>query len=218
MSEPNNAPSPRVLLAGHSSSHPEEVAQALHIEVAQALHIANSTIVELDQKVDISGEVSQADLFILVISAKTGVSSEMTSTWNYVAERQVPRIVIVNGLEMSEIDFDDIVLIANRVLEPVITPYLVLHDEVGEPVGLISLTDNTVRDYSTNRVNIYDADDELQSLVTDFQKELEESTIEFDSDAFQAGLIVPAPALPLVSSRQIGVAEFQSYLTLVTKR
>ena len=173
-------------------------------------------MVELDQKVDISGEVSQADLFILVISAKTGVSSEMTSTWNYVAERQVPRIVIVNGLEMSEIDFDDIVLIANRVLEPVITPYLVLHDEVGEPVGLISLTDNKVRDYSTEEVNIYDADDELQSLVTDFQKELEESTIEFDSDAFQAGLIVPA--LPLVSSRQIGVAEFQSYLTLVTKR
>ncbi len=208
MNEPNNAPSPRVLLAGHSSSHPEEV--------AQALHITKSRIVELDQKVDISEDVSQADLFILVISAKTGVSSEMTSTWNYIAERQVPRIVIVNGLEMSEIDFDDIVLIANRVLEPVITPYLVLHDEVGEPVGLISLTDNTVRDYSTNRVNIYDADAELQSLVTDFKKELEESTIEFDSDAFQAGLIVPA--LPLVSSRQIGVAEFQSYLTLVTKR
>jgi len=208
VSEPNNAPSPRVLLAGHSSSHPEEV--------AQALHITKSRIVELDQKVDISEDVSQADLFILVISAKTGVSSEMTSTWNYIAERQVPRIVIVNGLEMSEIDFDDIVLIANRVLEPVITPYLVLHDEVGEPVGLISLTDNKVRDYSTKEVNIYDADDELQSLVTDFQKELEESTIEFDSDAFQAGLIVPA--LPLVSSRQIGVAEFQSYLALVTKR
>jgi len=208
VSEPNNAPSPRVLLAGHSSSHPEEV--------AQALHITKSRIVELDQKVDISEDVSQADLFILVISAKTGVSSEMTSTWNYVAERQVPRIVIVNGLEMSEIDFDDIVLIANRVLEPVITPYLVLHDEVGEPVGLISLTDYKVRDYSTKEVNIYDADDELQSLVTDFKKELEESTIEFDSDAFQAGLIVPA--LPLVSSRHIGVAEFQSYLTLVTKR
>jgi hypothetical protein len=208
VSEPNNAPSPRVLLAGHSSSHPEEV--------AQALHIAESRIVELDQKVDISVDVSQTDLFILVISAKTGVSSEMTSAWNYVAERQVPRMVIVNGLEMSEIDFDDIVLIANRVLEPVITPYLVLHDEVGEPVGLISLTDNTIRDYSTSRVNIYDADAELQSLVTDFKKELEESTIEFDSDAFHAGLIVPA--LPLVSSRQIGVTEFQNYLALVTKR
>jgi CO dehydrogenase/acetyl-CoA synthase alpha subunit len=208
VSEPNNAPSPRVLLAGHSSSHPEEV--------AQALHIAESRIIELDQKVDISVDVSQTDLFILVISAKTGVSSEMTSAWNYVAERQVPRMVIVNGLEMSEIDFDDIVLIANRVLEPVITPYLVLHDEVGEPVGLISLTDNTIRDYSTSRVNIYDADAELQSLVTDFKKELEESTIEFDSDAFHAGLIVPA--LPLVSSRQIGVTEFQNYLALVTKR
>ena len=56
----------------------------------------------------------------------------------------------------------------------------------------------------------------LKQIVTDFKKELEESTIEFDIDAFQAGLIVPA--LPLVSSRQIGVEEFQSYLTLVTKR
>jgi hypothetical protein len=117
---------------------------------------------------------------------------------------------------MNETDFDDIVLIANRVLESAITPYLVLHDEIGEPVGLISLSDNQVRDYSSGVVTIYPADSELQSLVADFKEELEESTIEFDSSAFQAGLIVPA--LPFVASRNIGVAEFQAYLELVTKR
>jgi len=178
--------------------------------------LSSAQVVELEGPVDIDTDISQSDLFVLVISAKTGVSAEMTSTWNIASEKQVPRIVIVNGLEMNETDFDDIVLIANRVLESAITPYLVLHDEIGEPVGLISLSDNQVRDYSSGVVTIYPADSELQSLVAEFKEELEESTIEFDSSAFQAGLIVPA--LPFVASRDIGVAEFQAYLELVTKR
>lgn len=208
MSEPKNFLPPRIVLVGHPSSHPRDVAEKLQLSSAQ--------VVELAGPVDIDTEISQSDLFVLVISAKTGVSAEMTSTWNIASERQVPRIVIVNGLEMNETDFDDIVLIANRILESVITPYLVLHDEVGEPVGLISLSDNQVRDYSSGVANIYPADSELQSLVADFKEELEESTIEFDSSAFQAGLIVPA--LPFVASRNIGVDEFQAYLELVTKR
>ena len=208
MSEPKNFLPPRIVLVGHPSSHPRDVAVKLQLSSAQ--------VVELAGPVDIDTEISQSDLFVLVISAKTGVSAEMTSTWNIASEKQVPRLVIVNGLEMNETDFDDIVLIANRILESVITPYLVLHDELGEPVGLISLSDNQVRDYSSGVVNIYPADSELQSLVADFKEELEESTIEFDSSAFQAGLIVPA--LPFVASRNIGVAEFQAYLELVTKR
>ena len=208
MSEPKNFLPPRIVLVGHPSSHPRAVAEKLQLSSAQ--------VVELAGPVDIDTEISQSDLFVLVISAKTGVSAEMTSTWNIASEKQVPRIVIVNGLEMNETDFDDIVLIANRILESVITPYLVLHDEVGEPVGLISLSDNQVRDYSSGVVNIYPADSELQSLVAEFKEELEESTIEFDSSAFQAGLIVPA--LPFVASRNIGVAEFQAYLELLTKR
>lgn len=208
MSEPKNFLPPRIVLVGHPSSHPRAVAEKLQLSSAQ--------VVELEGPVDIDTDISQSDLFVLVISAKTGVSAEMTSTWNIASEKQVPRIVIVNGLEMNETDFDDIVLIANRVLESAITPYLVLHDEIGEPVGLISLSDNQVRDYSSGVVTIYPADSELQSLVADFKEELEESTIEFDSSAFQAGLIVPA--LPFVASRNIGVDEFQAYLELVTKR
>ena len=208
MSEPKNFLPPRIVLVGHPSSHPRAVAEKLQLSSAQ--------VVELEGPVDIDADISQSDLFVLVISAKTGVSAEMTSTWNIASEKQVPRIVIVNGLEMNETDFDDIVLIANRVLESAITPYLVLHDEIGEPVGLISLSDNQVRDYSSGVVTIYPADSELQSLVAEFKEELEESTIEFDSSAFQAGLIVPA--LPFVASRDIGVAEFQAYLELVTKR
>jgi peptide subunit release factor RF-3 len=208
VSEPKNFLPPRIVLVGHPSSHPRAVAEKLQLSSAQ--------VVELEGPVDIDTDISQSDLFVLVISAKTGVSAEMTSTWNIASEKQVPRIVIVNGLEMNETDFDDIVLIANRVLESAITPYLVLHDEIGEPVGLISLSDNQVRDYSSGVVTIYPADSELQSLVAEFKEELEESTIEFDSSAFQAGLIVPA--LPFVASRNIGVAEFQAYLELVTKR
>jgi translation elongation factor EF-G len=96
---------------------------------------------------DIPNEFDALDAFALIVNAKTGVSPAMIDLWAHIAERQIPRLVIVNGLELSEIDFDDIVLILNRVLENVITPYLVLHDELGEPTGLISLADGIIHDY-----------------------------------------------------------------------
>ncbi len=184
--------------------------------MAQPLHLTDAQIIEIDRSTDFHADISRADLFLLVVSAKTGISQEMISTWQYAAERQIPRMILVNGLEMTETDFDDIVLIANRVLEQVITPYLVLHDEVGEPVGLISLHDNKVHDYSSGELLSYDADSELQSLVAEFKTELEESTLEFDESSFREGIVVPA--LPISISGNIGVIEFKEYLDLITRR
>jgi len=94
VSEPKNFLPPRIVLVGHPSSHPRAVAEKLQLSSAQ--------VVELEGPVDIDTDISQSDLFVLVISAKTGVSAEMTSTWNIASEKQVPRIVIVNGLEMND--------------------------------------------------------------------------------------------------------------------
>jgi hypothetical protein len=139
----------------------------------------------------------------------------MIDFWQYLAERQFPRLIIVNGLELSETDFDDIVLIANRVLEQTITPYLVLHDELGEPSGLISLINLEVIDYSASIPMKYAADSELISLVSEFQSEYLEQVEELQDSGFESGLLVPA--IPLVLSRGIGVSEIQNYLDRVNR-
>jgi hypothetical protein len=136
----------------------------------------------------------------------------MIDFWSFVSERQYPRMIMVMGLELSESDFDDIVMIANRVLEQVTTPFLVLHDEMGEPSGLISLADLTVYDYSQRPMQHYPADMELQSLVSEFKGEYDAQMQEFENDGFISGLEVPA--IPIVVGKGIGVEQVKKYLEL----
>lgn len=205
MARPNQ---PRWMLAGHPTSQPDVV--------ADELKLGDVVVLSIIETADLPVNFEDLDAFALVVNAKTGISSEMIELWSRVAERQVPRIVIVNGLELSEIDFDDIVLIVNRVLENVITPYLVLHDELGEPTGLISLSDSIVHDYSSVTYSEYTADEELISLIKDFMEELDSATTEFDDSAYSQGLLVPA--IPLIASKKIGKAEIMKFAELLTRR
>jgi translation elongation factor EF-G len=203
--EPNP---PRWILAGHSSSQPRELLDDLELSQAEVIVEDSSEFAEID--------FNACDAFMLVINAKTGVSGAMIELWNRVSDRQIPRMILVNGLELSEIDFDDIVLIINRVLENVVTPYLVLHDEVGEPSGLISIADGIVHDYSgTEEIN-YKADDELLNLVTEFREELMLALSEMDESAYQQGIVVPA--LPYIGAKKIGLREIQDFARVLTKR
>lgn len=205
MSSPNR---PRWLFAGHPSSQPDDLVKHMELGDVRVLSIASSE--------DLPTEFEKLDGFALIVNAKTGVSAEMIELWSRVADRQIPRLVIVNGLEFSEIDFDDIVLILNRVLENVITPYLVLHDEMGEPTGLISLIDEMIHDYSSGVMSEYPADEELKSLVKEFREELELATAELDESAYAQGLIVPA--IPFVASKKIGSSEILKFAHILTKR
>ena len=207
--EPGSAAgtSPSWLIAGHESANPAKVALKFSGTITAS--------VLSDSDNDFEAMLSAVDAVALLINAKTGVSKSMIDFWQYLSERQFPRLVIVNGLELSESDFDDMVLIANRVLEQVSTPYLVLHDEVGEPSGLISLSDLTVHDYSHSEMKSYPADEELKSLVADFKVEFDEQFEEFGATGLSEGLFVPA--LPLGTSRNFGVKEIQGYLNSVTK-
>ena len=204
MIEPNP---PRWILAGHSSSQPRELLDDLELSQAEVIVEESSEFAEID--------FNACDAFMLVINAKTGVSGAMIELWNRVSDRQIPRMILVNGLELSEIDFDDIVLIINRVLENVVTPYLVLHDEVGEPTGLISIADGLVHDYSgTEEIN-YKADNELLNLVTEFREELMLALSEMDESAYQQGIVVPA--LPYIRAKKIGLREIQNFAQVLTK-
>jgi translation elongation factor EF-G len=199
---------PRWIIAGHPSSQPEIVANDLNLGTSQVIAVTSSSQIPKD--------FENLDACALLVNAKSGVSPAMIELWSNISERQIPRMIIVNGLEFSEIDFDDIVLIANRVLENVITPFLVLHDELGEPTGLISLTDGIVHDYSNGQLTTYEADEELKSLVKEFRDELNLATTEFDETAYSQGLIVPA--IPFIPSKQIGRSEIRKLANLLTRR
>jgi hypothetical protein len=113
----------------------------------------------------------------------------------------------MDGLEM---DFDDAVLLANRVFDELVTPYLVLHGENGMPIGTISLQDLTTVDYSNNPPTVSVADDELREIVKDFREEFLDQMIEMEEGAFAAGILFPA--IPVNPANGLGVDLVQKYL------
>ena len=176
---------------GHASAEPERIALAFGATVADQAH-------------------SQSDLAIFAINPSAGVDQVTIQQWAELDEYQIPRLLVVTHLENLEADFDDAVMIANRVLSPMATPYLVLHDEMGLPIALISLSDLSIIDYSTNPPTIKACEPEHETLVQEFRDEYLELIQASGEDAFAAGLLFPA--IPLWIEKGIGVDIVNRYI------
>ena len=174
----------RIHVYGHSSADPGHVAA-----------LFNARFSEIAEP--------ESDLAIFAIDPSAGIDQATIDVWQSLDEYQVPRLVVVTHLENLEADFEDAVMIATRVFDQMITPYLVLHDEAGLPAALISLSDLQIIDYSTNPKSIKSSDEEHQTLVQEFRNEYLELLEASGENAFSAGLLFPA--IPLWIERGIGV-------------
>ena len=174
----------RIHVYGHLSADPAQVATVLNAQFSQVA-------------------VAESDLAIFAIDPSAGIDQVTIDLWQSLDEFQVPRLVVVTHLEKLELDFDDAVMIATRVFDQMITPYLVLHDDAGLPAALISLSDLQIIDYSTNPKSIKSSDEEHQTLVQEFRDEYLELLADSGENAFEAGLLFPA--IPLWIERGIGV-------------
>ena len=181
----------RIHVYGHLSADPAQVASMFNAQISQIA-------------------VPESDLAIFAIDPSAGIDQVTIDLWQSLDEFQVPRLVVVTHLEKLEADFDDAVMIASRVFDQMITPYLVLHDEAGLPAALISLSDLQISDYSTNPNTVRDSDEEHQTLVQEFRDEYLELLADSGDNAFEAGLLFPA--IPLWIKRGIGVDIVQSYI------
>ena len=150
------------------------------------------------------------DLAIFVIDPSLGIDGPTIENWESLNDSMPPRMVIVTGIENQEADFDDAVLLANRVFDLMVTPYLVLHDDQGVPCALISLSDLKIHDYSTIPPSITESDPEHKTLVSEFQSEYLAAIDVMGEDGFGAGLLFPA--IPVWLENGIGVDIVKSYI------
>jgi hypothetical protein len=184
VSSERDSANPRIHIYGHVSSQPKTLA-----ELFGAIH-SNEPIAE-------------SELAIFAINPAAGIDQETIDLWSALTDFQLPRLVVVNELEGSDSDFDDAVLLANRVFDPLVTPYLVLHDDAGNPSALIDLETLEIIDYSQSPTSRRDSDPEHKELVADFRSEYLEAVEDAGESAFEAGLLFPA--IPVVISKGIGL-------------
>lgn len=185
----------RIHVFGHSSAHPEKIAHEFG-------GVTNPP------------EPSECDLAIFVVNPATGIDPESIAQWEALNDSMVPRLVAVTGLENPEADFDDAVLLANRVFDLTVTPYLVLHDDSGVACALISLEDMKIYDYSTLPPKILPSEPEHQTLVEEFRSEYMAALDVMGKDGFAAGLMFPA--IPVWIEKGIGVDVVKNYIAQIS--
>jgi hypothetical protein len=191
MSSPSSAHGRRIHVYGHVSASPQAVATAFSGAIADTPE-------------------SESDLAIFAINPSAGIDQPTIDNWSALDDFQIPRIVLVNGLEGQEQDFEDAVMIANRVFDQLITPYLVLHDDAGQPAALISLDDLQISDYSTSAMSTRPCEPEHEELVKDFRDEYLEQMTEMQDGAFAAGILFPA--IPLNLATGLGLDKVKKYI------
>lgn len=185
-----------VSVYGHSSANPESVAALF----------GGKHVSEADGSEDVA---------IFVINPNSGVDEQTIANWVALDDFQTPRLIVVTELESEEADFDDAVLLANRLFDQVVTPYLVLHDDLGAPCALISLETQEIIDYSEPLEKTIPSDPEHKTLVSEFVDEYASHLAVMGEGAFAAGLLFPA--IPLIINKRIGVEIVKKYLSEINR-
>ena len=180
--------------------HPEKM------QIANLLGLA-----EIDQL-----PTSDAEVVVILTSTKNGVDQEILSNWQTFREGYVPVIIVVLDFDQGEVDFEDMSAILGKMLEPVVTPYLVLHADDGKAVGLINLESLQVTDYLTENGLERESDPEHKELVKEFAEELKDALVEGGWEQFVQGLIIPA--IPLRLENSLGINEIKKFLNLIPSR
>lgn len=152
----------------------------------------------------------EAQCAIFAINPNTGIDQNTIDIWRSYDELLMPRIVVVTGLTDGEGDFDDAVLIANRVLDKLFVQYLILHEDDGSPIALIDLDNLKIHNYQSGEV--FPADTDHETLVSEFRQEYLESKEALGENGYRAGLLFPA--IPFIAEYKVGFDVLQRYLEL----
>ena len=124
---------------------------------------------------DVDHRVIEAcDGVIFVVSAAEGIAPEISTIWNVCVDNDIPRLLVVTDLFSSYTDFDEMVAIAKRILQPNIeTRYLPMADDNAEKMaGIFDLLSGEIWDYTTGTRKIRPADEEHISLTSEDRAEL----------------------------------------------
>ena len=155
-------------------------------------------------------DLESCDCALFLVSAKDGIVTADLEKWRLARELYIPSLVIICDLLTSDIDFEDMTAIASKMLDPVVTPYLVLHSDEGSPAALINLETLQLIDYSTGHREERPADPEHTDLVAEFREEYLEDLAGAGEESFAAGLLYPA--LPWVEGTRIGLDQIVEFL------
>ncbi|WP_034275373.1 elongation factor G-like protein EF-G2 [Actinospica robiniae] len=132
---------------------------------------------------DLRAGLRAADAALFVVSAADGVDGSTQLLWEECAAVGLPRAVVVTKLDAARADFDEMVLICQRVFGDGVAPlYLPLLDDEEQVGGVIGLLSEQIFDYSSGERHAVEADPEHLELIEPSRNALIEGIIAESED------------------------------------
>ncbi|HWG23150.1 elongation factor G-like protein EF-G2 [Actinospica sp.] len=132
---------------------------------------------------DLRAGLRAADAALFVVSALDGLDGSTQLLWEECAAVGLPRAVVVTKLDAARADFDEMVLICQRVFGDGVAPlYLPLLDDQEQVAGLIGLLSQQIFDYSGGGRTVVAADPEHLELIEPARNALIEGIIAESED------------------------------------
>jgi elongation factor G len=132
---------------------------------------------------DLRAGLRAADAALFVVSAADGVDGSTQLLWEECAAVGLPRAVVVTKLDAARADFDEMVLICQRVFGDGVAPlYLPLLDDEEQVAGVIGLLSQRIFDYSSGEREVVEPDPEHLELIEQSRDALIEGIIAESED------------------------------------
>ncbi len=182
-----------VLVALPSAAHDLSVLEnlaAVPVDSDRGLfNISGTGVLALSHEAISNEVIDMADGFIAVLDGDLGLAPHVIDLWRHASDMSIPRLVAVIGSLVARADFDEMVAIVRRVLEPdVLVRYLPIEsDEDESVVGLYDILTAEIRDMTSGIVDVRPADPEHIAITSERRDELftELAYFAFDDYVFE---------------------------------
>src|SRR5258706_1015138 len=162
-------------------------------------------LIDTPGHIDFTAEVERSlrvlDGAVMVFDGRTGVESQSETVWRQADKYKVPRICVLNKLNLIGADFEgSIASIRERLganASPVIIPIGQEHEHKGV-VDLITMKALTFKDFADHELTVSEIPAELLDEAKKYRQELLEKACEFDDEAlnkFLEGQEIDEPTL-----------------------
>ncbi|HKB88628.1 MAG TPA: elongation factor G [Patescibacteria group bacterium] len=147
-------------------------------------------LIDTPGHIDFTAEVERSlrvlDGAVMVFDGRTGVESQSETVWRQADKYKVPRICVLNKLNLIGADFEgSIASIRERLganASPVIIPIGQEHEHKGV-VDLITMKALTFKDFADHELTVSEIPAELLDEAKKYRQELLEKACEFDDEA-----------------------------------
>lgn len=144
-----------------------------------------------------SVDLTNADVLVVVTSARQGVPSEIGELWRKAAEWGMPALIVVTHLDDAAVDLEEVTAMCTRVLSDggqIFLPWLPILDDDESVCGFINLLSEEIVEWSDGGPVVHQSEQRHQELIEDARAELCESVmLAVDDDTLFAAYMSGAP-------------------------